>query len=170
MLGDRRLSRQRLRDVGFAAVAFAGSGVIADLQYHLLARAIGTGTGPVTVAVKVLADQLVTTPLYGLPYWLVVYALRADRYRLGRTVRRLTPSWYARTVLPLMLANWAFWFPMSALIYSLPTGLQFCLYLIAVSAWSLLMVFVASGQAAGEPTTAGAVKSDAEESTTDEHR
>ena len=54
-----------------------------------------------------------------------------------------------------MLANWAFWFPMSALIYALPSGLQFCLFLLAVSAWSLLMVFVASGQAAREtPPTA----------------
>ena len=46
MLGDRRLSRQRLRDIGFAAAAFALSGVITDLQYRGMAWAFGTGTGP----------------------------------------------------------------------------------------------------------------------------
>lgn len=148
VLGDRRFDRRRLRNMGFAAVAFALNGVITDLQYRGMSAVFGDARTPGTVLAKVLADQFVTTPLYGCPYWLVVYALRSNRYRPWRTVRQLTPRWYARTVLPLLLANWAFWIPMSLMIYSLPGALQFCLFLVAAAAWSLLMVFVATGEAA----------------------
>ncbi len=132
---------------GFVLAGFAANGVITDLQYRGMAVVFGHDTHFATAAKKTLADQFVTTPLYGTTYWLVVYAVRADRYRVWRTVPRLTPAWYGRTVLPLLVTGWAFWIPMVLLIYSLPGPLQFCLFLFAVAAWSLLMVAVAGGPA-----------------------
>ena len=145
VLGDRSLTRRRLEDVAFAMVIFGLNGVINDLQYRGMAKVFGNDNHVATVVKKMLADQFVTTPLYGTPYFLVVYALRADRYRPWRTLPRLTPAWYLRTVTPLLVTGWAFWLPMSALLYSLPGPLQFGLYLFAVAAWSLLMVAVATG-------------------------
>ncbi len=147
VMGDRALSRQRARNVVFAVAAFGLSGIINDLQYRGMAVVFGDDHRIATVLRKMLADQFVTTPLYGTPYWLVVYAIREDRYRPWRTVPRLTPAWYLRTVTPLLITGWAYWIPMSTLLYSMPGPLQFCMYLVMVAGWSLLMVAVASDQA-----------------------
>jgi hypothetical protein len=144
VMGDRAVDRRRVRNVAFAVAVFALNGIINDLQYRGMAVVFGDDNRWPTVLKKVLADQFITTPLYGTPYWLVVYALRADRYRPWRTLPRLTPAWYVRTVTPLLVTGWAFWLPMSALLYSLPGPLQFGLFLLAVAAWSLLMVAVAA--------------------------
>ena len=145
-----RWDRQRWRDLAFVTLGFAVNGVTTDLQYRGMAAVFGHGTGWATVLKKVLADQFVTTPLYGTTYWSVVYAIRADRYRVWRTVPTLTPRWYARTVVPLLVTGWAFWIPMCLLVYSLPGPLQFLLFVFAIAAWSLLMVAVASGSTEGE--------------------
>jgi len=143
VMGDRRLDRRRLRNIAFVVAVFALNGIINDLQYRGMALVFGDDNRVATVVKKVLADQFITTPLYGTPYWLVIYALRADRFRFWRTLPRLTPGWYLRTVTPLLITGWAYWIPMSALMYALPGPLQFCLYLLVVAAWSLLMVAVA---------------------------
>ena len=144
VLGDRTVTRQRLRDVGFAIAVFALIGVVNDLQYHCMGLIFGDDQRTATVLRKVLVDQFVTTPLYGTPYWLVVYAIRADRYRFWVTFPRLTPAWYLRTVTPLLVTGWAYWIPMITLLYALPGPLQFCLFLLALAAWSLLMVAIAT--------------------------
>ena len=144
MLADRKVTRQRLRDVGFAVGAFALNGIIIDLQYHLLAWMFGNDNHALTVIKKVIVDQLVLTPLYGTPYWIVVYEFRAQRYRLPRLLRQMSPRWYLDRVVPLLVSGWAYWTPMVLLIYVLPGPLQFCLYCFALAAWSLLIVFVAT--------------------------
>lgn len=148
MLGDRRVHRQRLRNVAFAVAAFALSGMITDLQYRGIGWIFGNDNHLSTIVKKVLFDQFITTPLYGTPYWLVVYALRANRYGVWTTARQLSPRWYGRTVLPLLITGWAYWFPMCSLIYALPGPLQLCLFCFALAAWSLLTVFIATRQTA----------------------
>ncbi len=147
MLGDRAITRKRLRNVGFALLAFAGGGMIANQQYRLFEWMFGTGTGWGTILRKMLMDQLVFTPIYGTPYWVVVYSFRANRYNLLKTFGQISPRWYVARVLPLLIPAWAFWFPMVGLIFALPGPLQFCLYCFALAAWSLLMVFVATHEA-----------------------
>ncbi len=143
MLGDRAITRRRLRDIGFNLAIFAVNGMIADVQYQAMAHVFGHDAAVSTVIKKVLADQFITTPLYGTPYWLVVFSLRAHRYNPVRTLGEISPAWYIRTVMPLLVSGWVFWIPMVSLIYSLPGPLQFCLFCLALGAWSLLMVFVA---------------------------
>ena len=149
MLGDRKITRQRLRDIAFNLAIFAISGIIVDVQYHFTALLLGDHADVKTVIKKILFDQLVTTPIYGTPYWLVVFSLRSHRFNPVATVREFSVEWYKQKVLPLLIPGWAFWTPMVALIYSLPGPLQFCLYCFALAAWSLLMVFVAKVETAG---------------------
>lgn len=149
VMDDRAITRQRVRDVVFAMAAFAGSGIIIDLQYRGLAWLFGHDNSPVTIVKKVLMDQFVTTPIYGTPYWVVVYSLRARHYNLIATVGQISPRWYVTHVLPLLIPGWFFWVPMVSLVYSLPGPLQFCLFCFALAAWSLLMVFVATAGAEG---------------------
>lgn len=147
MLRDRAMTAQRIRNIGFALVAFAVSGVITDLQYRGIAWLLGSDTHFVTVVRKMLFDQFVTTPIYGTPYWVVVYLIRANRYNLLATARQLSPRWYVTRCMPLLIPCWCFWIPMVLLIYSLPGQLQFCLFCFASAAWSLVMVFIATYEA-----------------------
>jgi hypothetical protein len=147
VMGDRQITRKRLRDVGFALTVFALNGIITDYQYRGLAWWLGQDNHPATVIKKVLADQFITTPIYGVPYWVFVFSLRVNRYDLLRTIKQISPRWYAHRVLPLLIPAWCYWLPMVSLTYTLPGPLQFCLFCFAVAAWSLLMVFVATHEA-----------------------
>ena len=157
VMGERRLTRRRARDVAFAAGLFAVNGLVTDLRYRGLAAALGHDASLGTAVRKMLVDQFLVTPLYTTPYWRLAYAWRADRYRPGVTLGRLSPAWYRRSVAPLLVTGWAFWVPMTLLVFSLPTGLQFELFVLAGGAWSLLMVAVADDRdgpvdLAGVPT------------------
>jgi hypothetical protein len=140
---DYRIDRRDVRDLVFTFSAFGFSGVFTDVQYHGFAWLYGDGHDAATVIKKVLTDQFVTTPVYGTPYWVVVYLWRRERYHPLATIRRLRPRWYLSDVAPLLVTGWAFWIPMCSLIYSLPTALQFLLFCFSLAGWSLLMVFIA---------------------------
>lgn len=145
-LGQRHFDRRRINDISFALAIFAFNGVWTDLQYRVLAWMYGSGNDWPTVMSKVLTDQFACTPLYAVPYWIVLYAWRGNGYDLRRTVGEMSGRWYLTRVLPLLIPCWFFWIPMTMLIYSLPGPLQLWLFLFAVGAWSLVMVCVASGQ------------------------
>ena len=144
VLGERRFGAARLNGIGFAVAAFAVNGMITDVQYRLLGWIFGNDADVVTVVRKVLADQFITTPLYGTVYWAILYGWRANGYRLGKTLREISPRWYALRVVPILIPAWCFWIPMTALIYSLPATLQVSLFSLAFAAWSLVMIFVAT--------------------------
>ena len=152
VLGDRRVTRRRVRDVGFAMAVFAVNGVVTDLRYRGLAAALGHDVSFATAVRKMLIDQFLVTPLYTTPYWRLAYAWRDDRYRADVTLGRVSAGWYVRSVVPLLLIGWAFWVPMTLLVFSLPTPVQFGLFLLAGGAWSLLMVDVAAGRPNGVPS------------------
>ncbi len=140
---DARFTSRDLRSLVFTFGAFAFSGVFTALQYRGENWLYGPGLDTVTVIKKVLTDQFVTTPIYGTPFWVVVYLWRRSRYNPVRTIRLMGPTWYLRDVAPLLVTGWAFWLPMCALIYSLPPALQVLLFCFALAGWSLLMAFVA---------------------------
>jgi hypothetical protein len=145
-LGLRRFDRQRWRDIAFALALFAVNGMITDLQYRFLGWVYGTGAEWPTVLAKVFTDQFGTTPLYGVPYWILLYAWRANAYDARATLGMISGRWYVTRVLPLLIPAWFFWVPMTMLIYSLPGPLQLWLFALAMGAWSLVMIFVASNQ------------------------
>lgn len=150
VMGERAFGRARLRTIGFNLLLFAGAGIIIDTQYRMFGLLFGVDSSVATVTKKVLFDQFVTTPLYGNSYWVFLYGWRANRYRIAPTLRQVNWRWYMRRVAPLMLPGWAYWIPMVILTFSLPTGLQFCLWLLALAAWSLIMICLASRPGAGE--------------------
>src|SRR5581483_11625941 len=64
-----------LRDVLFAVFVFAANGIRTDIESGVLTAAFGDGHRLGTVGKKVLADQVIYTPLIGTPYWLLTYSL-----------------------------------------------------------------------------------------------
>ncbi len=137
-------------EVTFLVIFFAINGIIVDLFYRSLSFVVGEGTGFGTAFVKMLIDMLGFTPMFVLPIILLVFAWRRHGYRVkpvGREIAADGPtSWYLSRVVPMLLPNWAFWTPMVLLIYSMPPGLQIVMFAGALSAWSLVMVFIGNAE------------------------
>jgi hypothetical protein len=133
-----RMPNPPLGVLAYLSGYFALAGVLADLFYKLLAVVIGPGTDGVTVATKVVVDQLGYSPFVATPYSLGVLFLPRVGFDFGRWRRGVVPFIRARTV-PTLALNWMFWVPSLVAIYALPTSLQFVLFLFAQAGWSLLL-------------------------------
>ncbi len=60
-----------------------------------------------------------------------------------RPVRELfTREHYRGKIIPTLVATWAVWIPLMAIIYSLPLALQFPLFGLALSFWVLLLTYM----------------------------
>jgi len=142
-----RQSHRRLPALAFITVFFAVNGVVVDLLYRFESRLFGWQNSPGTVAAKVAFDQFVFSPTW-LFVIVALFTWRQQDYSLARTLPLLRDRFYRRRVLPLLVPNWCFWLPMVSIIYALPAGLQFLLFLLVLAAWSLIMVFIAETKAA----------------------
>jgi hypothetical protein len=152
LAGDpRRFTvRGRRGEILFNLAFFAFNGMVIDLLYRGEARLFGFDAAAATVAKKVLFDQFVFTPLW-LPLIIALFSWRRVGFSPAATVALLRiPGFYRTRVVPLLLPAWCFWIPMVSIIYALPLPLQFLLFVLALGAWSLIMVFIASAGAASD--------------------
>ncbi|HEX3902671.1 MAG TPA: hypothetical protein VH853_07455 [Polyangia bacterium] len=144
LLADAKRSAWRGRggEILFNIVFFAFNGVVIDLLYSGEARLFGRDAQVRTIVEKLAFDQFVFSPL-----WLIVIVLlflwRQRGYAVAATLPALHRGFYRARVLPLLIPNWLFWIPMVSIIYALPVALQFLLFVPALGAWSLIMVFIA---------------------------
>ncbi|MES1165246.1 MAG: hypothetical protein ABUR63_05785, partial [Verrucomicrobiota bacterium] len=130
--------------IAFNIAFFAFNGVVIDLLYRGEARLFGGHADVATVAAKVAFDQFVFNPVW-LPIVIGLYLWRRNGFSAAATLRAVRArGFYRARVLPLLLPNWCFWLPMVSIIYALPVPLQFLLFVLALAAWSLIMVFIAN--------------------------
>ncbi|MGN6625256.1 MAG: hypothetical protein ACTHLN_01435 [Tepidisphaeraceae bacterium] len=148
---DRSLTRRRGRDILFGMALFALCGVCVDAFYRGLAVVFGHTREPLAVVAKVLSDQLVYSPTLGTGLIATGYALRRERYDVPALLRKMSGRWYLQTIAPLLPPCWAYWFPMTTLMYSLPTSLTFVYGACASAASATLLVAVASRHDIPEP-------------------
>jgi hypothetical protein len=139
-----RSGRALAVNTAFLVAFFAFNGVVIDLFYRQMARLFGSAASVVTVVEKVAFDQFIFTPCW-LAIIIALFAWQHAGFRVRATMQALQGDFYRRRVVPLLLPNWAFWIPMTAIIYALPGPLQFLLFALALAAWSLIMVFIAQG-------------------------
>jgi len=138
----RRTVAGRGGEIAFNTAFFAVNGVVVDLLYSGEARLFGSGGDVATIVKKVAFDQFVFTPS-----WLVVIVLlflwRQRGFSWAATRPALERGFYRQRVVPLLLPDWLFWIPLVSVIYALPVTLQFLMFIPALAAWSLIMVFIA---------------------------
>lgn len=134
------------RDVTFNGTFFAVNGLLVDGMYRTLARVIGNDARVSTIAAKVAFDQFVFTPLV-MTVATVLFLLRERGWSWARTRPALGRDFIAARVMPLLVPCWCFWIPIVAIVYALPVPLQFLMFALALAAWSLIMVFIASDRA-----------------------
>jgi len=146
LIADRGRSALRGRggEVLFNIAFFAFDGIVIDLLYRGEARLFGGDARLGTVVEKVAFDQFVFSPLWSI-FIVLLFLWRQRGYSLAATLPALGRCFYQSRVVPLIVPNWLFWIPMVSIIYALPVGLQFLLFVPALGAWSLIMVFIADG-------------------------
>jgi|GEM_PF-839827 len=140
---DRTINRQRLRNLTFNFLLFCVAGVPVDWFYRWLAEVFGNTNTPTVVAKKVLIDQFIYSPFVGLAIVALAYTWREHRYKVVPTLRSLGLAWFMSRVLTLLLPCWAYWFPMTTLMYSLPGSLTFVFGVCASAAAATVLIAVA---------------------------
>jgi hypothetical protein len=142
-LNPKTRDRYDLRQNTFLVAFWSYKGIEVDLWYRFLAASVGTETGPATVVIKMLLDQIAYCPLFAVPLTVVVYdwceAHFSSRTIAGELNR---PGWYSRRVLPMLVSNWGVWGPMVCIIYSLPTALQLPLFNLVLCFFTLLVAHI----------------------------
>ena len=141
--------RGRGGEIAFNVVFFAFNGVVIDGLYRVEASLFGADSHAATVVAKVAFDQFVFTP----PWMALITALYlwrrlgfswgATRVALGRG--GFVPGFMRGRLLPVLLPDWFFWIPMVSVVYAFPLDLQFLLFILALAAWSLILVVIAGG-------------------------
>ena len=99
----------------------------------------------VTVSVviaKILVDQLGYNPFLAAPCEVLVYEWKNDGFSWASVRRAFSWNHYRDKIVPTLLATWAVWAPLMAIIYSLPLALQFPLFSLALTFWVLLLTYM----------------------------
>jgi hypothetical protein len=121
-------------------------GILVDALYTFQSHLFGQGANWQNLLPKVLFDQLVFTPLVCLPFIVSWFLLFEKGYALAAWLRSLTPSTLIPRILPLWITSLGFWPLMLTIVYSLPSDLQFPLFLFGNAAFSILMIFIVRRQ------------------------
>jgi hypothetical protein len=122
-------------NVTFMTVFWYIKGIDVSYFYKIQSLMFGDGTSPGVLIPKVLFDQLVYNPFYGI--WTIGYPFswKTNEYNLTKAWAHVKSRHFYRFEQPMLLVSiWIVWFPMVTLVYSLPQPLQ-------VPFWNLAMVF-----------------------------
>ena len=137
-----RPQRRNLRNLLFTVPIWGFDGSLVDLLYRSEAAWLGdVVTLPVVVA-KICIDQLGYNPLFAAPFGVLTYEWKNSGISLQPVRDLFTWPHYRDKIIPTLLATWAVWIPVMAIIYSLPLALQFPLFGLALSFWVLLLTYM----------------------------
>jgi hypothetical protein len=143
-----RPSRRNLRNLLFTIPVWGVDGTLVDLLYRGQAACFGDVATLPVVAAKICVDQFGYNPLFAAPFGVLTYEWKNNGISL-RPIRDLfTWKHYRDKIIPTLLATWAVWIPLMAIIYSLPLALQFPLFGLALTFWVLLLTYMTNRFAA----------------------
>lgn len=113
--------------------------------YAFQAWSLGTGTDPLTIAIKSFVDQFIYCPIWAIPTTAMFYIWCATNFSARAVIDDLRGSrWYVRRVLPMLIANLGVWLPLVCIIYALPTPLQLPLQNIVLCFFTLMLAHMSS--------------------------
>jgi len=117
----------------FNAPFWAFDGFLVNLMYRLLAMWLGDRVSLSIVTAKIVIDQFGYNPFFAAPYGIWGYAWKNNGYSWSKLRPLLTWKYYRAHALPVLVATWAMWVPLMAIIYCLPLALQFPLFALALA-------------------------------------
>ncbi|HZS16988.1 MAG TPA: hypothetical protein VFA51_03560 [Candidatus Udaeobacter sp.] len=137
-----RPNRRNLRNLFFTIPVWGLDGALVDLLYRTQAGWFGdVATAPVVVA-KICVDQFGYNPFFAAPFGVLTYEWKNSGISLQPVRDLFTWRHYRDKIIPTLLATWAVWIPLMAIIYSLPLALQFPLFGLALTFWVLLLTYM----------------------------
>lgn len=137
-----RPRRENLRNLAFTLPTWGIDGILVDFMYRLNAIWFGDVTTVWVVTAKIFVDQLGYNPFFAAPAEVLVYEWKNEGFSWASVRRALTWNHYRDKIVPTLIATWAVWGPLMAIIYSLPFALQFPLFSIALTFWVLLLTYM----------------------------
>ncbi|MBA3608146.1 MAG: hypothetical protein H0W43_06500 [Chthoniobacterales bacterium] len=137
-----RATRRNLRNLRFTVPIWAFDGWLVDLLYRSEAAWLGNVVTVPVVLGKICIDQFGYNPLFAAPFGVLTYEWKNTGFSLESLGRGFTWGHYRDKVVPTLLATWAVWIPLMAIIYSLPLALQFPLFSLALTFWVLLLTYM----------------------------
>lgn len=137
-----RPNRRNLRNLLFTIPVWVFDGSLVDILYRSEAAWFGDIVSLPVVCAKILVDQFGYNPLFAAPFGVLTYEWKNSGLSLGPVRDLFTWKHYRDKILPTLLATWAVWIPLMAIIYSLPLALQFPLFGLALSFWVLLLTYM----------------------------
>jgi len=140
-MGARETDDSFVGNAAYGFVVFGFLGVATD-AFYMLQGAMWSWLPPgAQIPAKVLTDQFVYTVFFANPYQTLLYVFKDCGFRMTAFANRLQPfrHFYAREMLAVLVTNWAFWIPTTAILYCLPSDLQFVICQLAIVIWVLLL-------------------------------
>jgi hypothetical protein len=135
-------NRRNLRNLCFTVPVWALDGSLVDILYRAEAAWFGNVVTIPVVLAKICVDQFAYNPLFAAPFGVLTYEWKNTGFSLYSLGRGFTWEHYREKVVPTLLATWAIWIPLMAIIYSLPLSLQFPLFGLALTFWALLLTYM----------------------------
>jgi hypothetical protein len=148
-----RVNRHNLRNLLFTVPVWAIDGSLVDLLYRSEAAWFGNVVTVPVVLAKICVDQFGYNPFFAAPFGVLTYEWKNTGFSRQSLVRGFTWDHYQDKIVPTLLATWAVWIPLMAIIYSLPLTLQFPLFSLALTFWVLLLTYMTNSFAAKHTRT-----------------
>jgi hypothetical protein len=131
-----------LRNLAFTIPVWGFDGSLVDLLYRAEANWLGdVATLPVVLG-KIGIDQFGYNVLFAAPFGVLTYEWKNNGISMRPVRDFFTWPHYRDKIIPTLVATWAVWIPLMAIIYSLPLALQFPLFGLALSFWVLLLTYM----------------------------
>ena len=143
-----RPNRRNLRNLAFTIPVWAIDGTLVDLLYRSEARWFGDVASVPVVCAKIVVDQFGYNPFFAAPFGVLTYEWKNSGFSLQPLRDLFTWTHYRDKIVPTLLATWAMWIPLMAIIYSLPLALQFPMFSLGLSFWVLLLTYMTNRFAA----------------------
>ncbi len=137
-----RPQRVNLRNLAFTIPVWGFDGSLVDLLYRAEAHLLGDVAAAPVVLGKILIDQFGYNVFFAAPFGVLTYEWKNSGISLQPVRDLFTWRHYRDKIFPTLLATWAVWIPLMAIIYSLPLVLQFPLFGLALSFWVLLLTYM----------------------------
>jgi hypothetical protein len=137
-----RPGRHNLRNLMFTIPIWGFDGTLVDLLYRGEAALLGDVVTLPVVAAKIGIDQFGYNVLFAAPFGVLAYEWKNSGISMRPLHDLFTWRHYRDKIVPTLVATWAVWIPLMAIIYSLPLALQFPLFGLALSFWVLLLTYM----------------------------
>ncbi len=137
-----RPTRRNLRNLLFTIPIWALDGSLVDLLYRSEAAWFGNVVTVPVVLAKICVDQFGYNPFFAAPFGVLTYEWKNSGFTWESLGRGFSWAQYRERIVPTLLATWAVWIPLMAIIYSLPLALQFPLFSLALTFWVLLLTYM----------------------------